>query len=358
MKIAYLAFLDIGYESGVLKKIKSQISTWIGYGNSVKFFVLTPNSVIWSGLRNISVDIFTYESFFSRFFKFKELVDTIMKWKPDILYIRFGVYYPPVRKLMKQFPTILEINTDYNMENKIILSKYRRFYHKFSNEIFIRNSAGMVFVTNELANKFEKYKKPYKVISNGMDLSEYTVLPPSRNIEGSFIFLGSPGFSWHGVDKIFIIAKKLPKYRFNLIGYSYPDFNKKVPENIECYGILGRNEYEKIIASSDIAIGTLALHRKGMNEASPLKVREYLAYGIPTIIGYHDIDFLKNSPFLLELPNESDNVINNIEKIKKFINIWKGRRVDRKYITHINVKYKEKERIKFFNYVKNINTLN
>jgi len=358
MKIAYLAFLDIGYESGVLKKIKSQISTWICYGNSVKFFVLTPNPIIWSDLRNISVDIYAYESLFSRFFKFKELVNAIMKWKPDILYIRFGVYYPPVRKLMKQFPTILEINSDYNIENKIMLSKYRRFYHKFLNDIFIRSSTGMVFVTNELADKFAKYNKAYKVISNGIDLSKYPILPPPRNKKGTFIFLGSPGFPWHGVDKIFIIARKLPNYRFSLIGSSFSDFNEKVPENVKCYGLLGRKEYDKIIASSDVAIGALSMHLNGLDEGCTLKVREYLAYGIPTIIGHHDIDFLKNNPFLLELPNEPDNVINNIEKIKKFINIWKGRRVDRKYIAHIDIKYKEKERIKFFNYIKNFNTLN
>jgi hypothetical protein len=96
-----------------------------------------------------------------------------------------------------------------------------------------------------------------------------------------------------------------------------------------------------------VALGSMALHRNLMNEASPLKVREYLAYGIPTIIGYHDTDFPDGHPFILELPNEENNVESNLDKIRRFVSEVKGRRIERETIAHIDVKIKELQRFKF-----------
>lgn len=47
-----------------------------------------------------------------------------------------------------------------------------------------------------------------------------------------------------------------------------------------------------------VCIGTLALHRKNMTEASPLKTREYLAHGFPVIIGYKDTAFYNQNQIM------------------------------------------------------------
>jgi hypothetical protein len=84
-----------------------------------------------------------------------------------------------------------------------------------------------------------------------------------------------------------------------------------------------------------------------MEEACPLKVREYLAYGIPTIIGYKDTDFPNGAPFLLCLPNTPDNVEKNLDRIEAFVLSWKGKRVPRSEIEHLDLKVKEEKRIIF-----------
>ena len=96
----------------------------------------------------------------------------------------------------------------------------------------------------------------------------------------------------------------------------------------------------------DIAIGTLALHRKKMEEASPLKVREYVAYGLPVIIGYIDID-LNNEEFILNIGNYEENVVESIDAIVKFIESWKNKVIDLD-ISRIDMNKKEKQRLKFF----------
>src|SRR5207249_11205578 len=69
--------------------------------------------------------------------------------------------------------------------------------------------------------------------------------------------------------------------------------------------------------SSDL--GSLALHRNGMNEASPLKVGTYLACGLPVIIGYRDTRFPDGAPFLLNIGNHENNVGSSIPRIESFV---------------------------------------
>lgn len=98
----------------------------------------------------------------------------------------------------------------------------------------------------------------------------------------------------------------------------------------------------------NIGIGTLALHRKGMKEASPLKVREYLAYGLPVILGYKDTD-VDGKDFVLNIGNYELNVNENKQQITDFVNEWSDRRVDQEQVIQlIDWEMKEQRRLKFF----------
>jgi hypothetical protein len=86
-----------------------------------------------------------------------------------------------------------------------------------------------------------------------------------------------------------------------------------------------------------------------MQEACPLKVREYLAYGLPTIIAYEDTDFVGEEPwFLLRLPNVEENVRNGVDEIRVFVQSVLGRRVPREQVSdRIGARPKEARRIAF-----------
>ena len=56
-----------------------------------------------------------------------------------------------------------------------------------------------------------------------------------------------------------------------------------------------------------------------MNEASPLKVAEYVFWGLPVITAYADVN-LHGTDFNLELPNVEDNITNaTLEMIRAFV---------------------------------------
>jgi len=88
-----------------------------------------------------------------------------------------------------------------------------------------------------------------------------------------------------------------------------------------------------------------------MTEASTLKLREYLAVGLPSIIGYTDTDFPNGAPFLLQLPNRPDNVSSSLSAIDEFISSQAGRRVARASIAHLDSLNKERRRLRFLSSV-------
>jgi glycosyltransferase involved in cell wall biosynthesis len=194
------------------------------------------------------------------------------------------------------------------------------------------------------------YRKPIIVVTNGIDLSDFTSLPPTKNEIPVLAFVATPGYPWHGVDKLYKLAVLCQDITFIVIGYGPDDCPKRPPANMELLGFMNQVEIQKALLRADAAFGTLALHRKNMEEACPLKVREALAYGLPIIYAYKDTDLEGiESEFLLRLPNTENNVIDNIDAIREFAYQMRGRRVDRQLISkRIDQRTKEMQRLDFF----------
>jgi hypothetical protein len=114
------------------------------------------------------------------------------------------------------------------------------------------------------------------------------------------------------------------------------------------HGLLEAADYSRHLARANIGVGSLALHRKRLNEASPLKVREYLATGLPVINGYTDTDYPDGADFLLTLPNTEDNVEAGLGAIRDFVAKWSTLRVPREAVGHLDYAAKEATRLDFF----------
>ena len=90
-----------------------------------------------------------------------------------------------------------------------------------------------------------------------------------------------------------------------------------------------------------------------MDEACPLKVRRYLEYGLPVLLGYRDTDLdAVDSWWLLRLPNTEENVVTSLAEIDSFVARARGRRVPREEVEPlISAAAKETARLAFFDEV-------
>lgn len=350
MRIAYLIRWNEGPKSGVFKKVVSQVTEWVRQGHEVGLFLFTNNSNNeWeSYLQDVQVTVQTYRRGLGRFSDFRVLIQHVEEWNPTVIYHRYDLFYFGLPELLRKIPSVLEINTN-DMTEMRLGNKLKYMYHALTRDAVLHSTSGYVFVSGEIAltENFRRQAKDTTVIGNSIALHDFAQAPPAHNKEPRLIFIGTPGLSWHGVDAIALMAKEHSNWHFDIIGVPSTEIKKPIPSNMIFHGKLTRAEYEPLMHQADVAIGSLALYRKKMGEASPLKVREYLAYGLPVINGYLDTDFPEEVHFILQIPNEPKNTIKASEAIEKFVQSWRGRRVDRSQIEHLDTVVKEAERLRY-----------
>jgi hypothetical protein len=197
---------------------------------------------------------------------------------------------------------------------------------------------------------FSKYNRPGVVITNSVDLESTPFYPAPNNTPPHLVFIGTPGMAWHGVDKLFELAKAFPDLVIDIVGIAEIESVSQPPDNLFLHGFLEGAAYEAVLANADAAIGTLSLHVKGMEEAATLKIRDCSARGIPCILPYLDTDFLDvSSSFFLQIPNMIDNIITHGQAIHDFVFQMRGQRVPRFVVEdRIDSRIKEAQRLDFF----------
>ena len=360
MKIVYLlGDENISTDNGVVKKINLQTTEWMKMGHSVKIFSLRSTTMM-SLLENATIlskhnsENNSLQNILQQMKNYKQLEKLLHSYKPDIIYMRYLKYYPGMIKILKNFSYIVEINSD-EFEEARHGTLLRFSFNSLTRNMLFKNASGFVSVSKELMTKnhYKKFNKPYVVIGNGYSFESNIILKKTFNEHTKLVFIGSPGQIWHGIDKLIVLAELLPEFELHIVGPSYEELKnikKDFPANIIAHGYLCQEKAEELIASCDIGISTLALHRKNMHEASPLKSRQYLAQGLPIIIGYEDTDLLTDSPFILNIGNYENNIIDHIEDIRNFI--VRVQQMDGTFIRNkakilLNYSTKEKIRISF-----------
>ena len=108
-----------------------------------------------------------------------------------------------------------------------------------------------------------------------------------------------------------------------------------------------------VLTETDVACGTLAVHRNNLQEASALKVREALAFGIPVLIAFRDTDLNDvQVDTILRIPNTEDNLVTHAEQVRDFAYAMMGRRVDLTLVgPYLDQRKKEEKRLAFFEQV-------
>lgn len=172
-----------------------------------------------------------------------------------------------------------------------------------------RQVLGLIGVTNEIGRYHQSiaFSRDLDVMlyPNGMDFSCVSVLQDYRSeVEVNCAFVCGEFSSWHGLDRLMAgLSDVSCKVKIHLIGLlssdQLDDVRRLHFDNVEivCHGSLSGDGYLRVLALCDVGIGSFALDRKGMIEAATLKVREYLAMGLPVYSGHIDVSIPKDFEF-------------------------------------------------------------
>lgn len=349
MRIAYVCYLNADGHHGVSRKISMQTASWVTAGHDVAVFCVSNGAVelpfeattrVFSGLR-------------ARLRATSDLVEAALVATPDVAYVRYDLFLPPLPRLLRRAATIVEVNSDLGREVALWDDAMAGAgaYERFNRRVILGRAAGIVCTAYELERRVvpPRVSAPRIVIGNGVDLDAFTTLPSPSNDRPRAVYIGFPDQPWQGVDKLLRLAELLPEVDFEIVGFGREALPAEPPTNVRARGLLERREYEAVFAGCDIGIGPLALHRKGLEEAATLKTREYLAYGMPVLIAQRDPDFPDDDRwFFLRIPNTEGNVEHHAAEIGAFARAMRGRRVARHEIeASIGIRDKEARRLAF-----------
>ena len=350
MIIFYVAEWDVLRVSGVTKKILSTFNSWRQAGQRAGLMLISPEvrgrGCVKGEPGCILVEHWRASGVIGKIGKIFAIIRAgriLKEVNPDVIYYRQSSWTPGVMRLLKSGAClVVEINSLDLHESKHY-GLLRAFYHRVTREFLLRQADGIVCVSEEIAESVRIFGKPMAVIANGFDLEEARWSP--RLLQGrlQFVFVGTPAQRWHGIDKILDLALRLKEYDFHIVG----DVVESPPGNVTSHGYITGDALEALYERMHFGIGSLALHRKEMKEASPLKTREYLAHGLPVVAAYDDTD-LRGCEFFLRLIGTGDEIENWVQEIRRFAAYWACRTIDRDAVrARIGLREKERARLQF-----------
>jgi len=317
MTIVYLIDYNPHDNNGVIQKIKQQSLQWSQKGHTV-YFVSTKTMSIYDHDEKVLYRQKAMHLNFGRVGTAIKLLYSAYHMKAlmgkiefDIIYMRYRPYMLFFQKVLRQHKVIMEINSDDTLEYRTH-SKLKHWYNRYTREVFLKDMDAFVSVSHELKERFLYLNKPIEVIANGIDVRSCDVAEAVDNEQPTLVFVGSPGQSWHGMEKIIKMAEYFKDYRFHIIGTEGEEM-----DNIRYFGYLSQEKVIQTIKQGDVGIGTLSLYQTGLQEASPLKTRQYLACGVPLIYAYKDTDLDEKATFALRLENVEHNM--DYSKIEQFV---------------------------------------
>lgn len=202
-----------------------------------------------------------------------------------------------------------------------------------------------------------------KVISNGYSVEKHERRILKKSNELRFLMLIGSYAEWHGLDIMINALKSLNdninNFYLHVVG-KVPEgvqsfAENELKENVVFHGQLSFNERLSVAQKCHIGIGALGLKRLGISIGSSLKVREYLANGMPVIISVddEDVDQAAISQKLclkVEIENDSFDLLSAVNSIGDLVYRQDHNDSIRQYaLDHIDYKIKTRQYVEIFN---------
>lgn len=307
MKFKKISYYSYGSENypGVMMKINNTVKAAQNLGLKAEHKAYTSADKLnsWKALLNDDADII--------FIRFSYLVQTLLF--PVVLIKRIQG-----KKIIIDVPTPRAIALNEmrggrtkNLKIKIVWNYIFSSWILFPANLIIQYAEESNFFSFGLRKKMLK-------MGNGILIDDSIKIVPQEKQENkiNLIAVASIAF-WHGYDRLLkamaLAQQNHPDIEINLTlvgdGELLPELKKLVDKlnlsaHVRFTGALYGQELEAAYEGANLGVSSFGLFRKGLDEASDLKTREYLAKGLCVIGAGKDPDFPEDSPYRFLVPND------------------------------------------------------
>lgn len=332
-KLLYIVFQAVNKQSGIQKKISSQINSLnnLGFDTTLSYLsVDSDNKYSGRQIGNSIHEKYKRSLFFAARWKwrikFSALVDYCHKEGVNVVYIRyihncnpfFLNFLKRIRKrnilILLEIPTYPYDNEYFQSKLVVRLAKWvesycRRFMRYYVHRVVTFSDDKVIFGI------------PTLQIDNATSIIKPRNIKFVKERKIDLIAVSSMLF-WHGYDRLleglhlYYSNKPIITVVFHVVGdintIEAIRYKKLVKEyNLDnyvvFYGFLSNNELDSVFENSDIGIGCLGIHRKGIQSCKSLKNREYCARGIPFIYSESDPTF-DNQEFVYRVSHDDSPI--------------------------------------------------
>lgn len=178
----------------------------------------------------------------------------------------------------------------------------------------LRLVAGLIGVTHEI-RAYQVARSRRKTIwstifPNGID-SDCNPLEDHRSGVPRFVFLASTFSPWQGLDLLIESATDSNRdFIVDVVGDVPEVLANQLAQDRRflSHGHLSTESVKEIASQADLGVSSLALGRMGLSEACALKVRQYLAWGLPTVGSYEET-LGQDFPFYVKVPPDINEIL-------------------------------------------------
>ena len=319
---------------GVQKKVWEQIKVMeMDFPVSEVLLDLKPHTIINKLLRRLPWDANTYE--------WNAIIDQIKD--PDFIYIRKPLLDRGFHKFMKQFRkkypdarVLLEIPTyPYDKEMLAGIQDYPLYWKELIYRNKLRNYVDRIVTYSDDNTIFGIQTI---CIQNGINVEEQPVRELKANPDEIHLIAVASFQKYHGYERAinglaeYYRAKGTRRIILDMVGGGdeLPAYKKlaeslNMQDHVVFWGPKHGEELKQVFNQADIGLGSFGFYKIGLEVASSLKLREYLARGLPVIGGSSQDLFTEETfPYYLEFSNDASNL--DMERIVAFYDrIYKNR---------------------------------
>lgn len=338
MKVLLITLVktDVGFADGVVRKIFNQVEILKAYGYDVDYTYVHEGELYC--VHNGEKRLVKKAEHVSGIVFLKALSNYVRDHSYDVVYIRHvGRADPWLLKLLKtinemeclllyELPTYPYINHAQNLMARI---------DNFVNNIFQYDLSKYVNRIITFSDDDKIFGIPTIKIMNGISVGDYEPIKGKDNSEDIHLIAVSSMRRFHGYERV---IEGLGEYyrnqsTRNIELYFVGDGSelKRYRQIVDEYHLekhvffCGRKSGEdlnRLFDKCDIALSSFGWYKCKVHLSSALKVREYLAKGLPIISGGKEDVFVgKNMKFYLEFPNDS-SAVNFNEVVRFYDNLY------------------------------------
>lgn len=265
----------------------------------------------------------------------KAVSAALSQHKYDAAYIRFQFFSEDVRQicraLKKQGAKVLMEIPTYPYSGELHRQGLKGEIKLFCDWLFRRSCAKYIDAIVTLTEDEAIFGIPCIHVLNGLDYETHPIRNVRPAAEGEIHLAAVASMlPWHGYDRILrgmaeYYAKDGERVNFilHLIGQGKEIDNYRaiveennLHEHVIFHGMQGGEELFSIVSGCDMAVGSLAAFRIGVDRLSTLKSREYCAWGFPSINATFTDILDKDDPYCLFVPEDESPI--DMERVAGF----------------------------------------